>query len=118
MHKTEQLREILVKELDDYSEKGKMDVGALDVVDKLAHAIKNLDKIIEKESGYSGDRYRHDAQNMPYMNRSGYYSGYDAQNGSSMYSRDMQSVKQELREVMQNCDERTKRRIQDILERM
>lgn len=46
MHKLEQLKETLCRELEEYGERDNLDVGGLDVVDKLAHAIKNIDKII------------------------------------------------------------------------
>ena len=57
MHKLYELKDMLCEELEEYGSKGKLDVGSLDVVDKLAHAIKNIDKIIEckEEEGYSGD---------------------------------------------------------------
>jgi hypothetical protein len=117
MHNTEKIREMLAKELDEYSTSGKLNVGAIDVIDKLAHAIKNLDKIIEKD-GYSGAR-RYDAQNGYSMNYGGMYSRDNSQSGYSMnYSRDMQSIKQELREIMNGCDDRTKRKLQDIVEMM
>ena len=50
-----ELRDKLCDELKQYGKKD-MSAGSLDVVDKLTHTIKNLDKIIEKyeEEGYSG----------------------------------------------------------------
>ena len=57
MHKLEELKEMLCEELEEYGSKGKLDVGGLEIVDKLAHAVKNIDKIIESE--YSeGNSYR------------------------------------------------------------
>lgn len=41
------LKEMLCKELKEYGEKGEMSAGALEIVDKLAHAVKNIDRIIE-----------------------------------------------------------------------
>lgn len=46
MHKLYELKEMLCEELKEYGDK-KLDAGSLEVIDKLAHAIKNLDKIIE-----------------------------------------------------------------------
>lgn len=54
MHKLYELKDMLCEELEEYGSKDKLDVGSLDVVDKLAHAIKNIDKIIEVGE-YSGD---------------------------------------------------------------
>ena len=49
-----ELKERLCDELKAYS-KREMSSGALDVIDKLAHSIKNIDKIIVgyEEEGYS-----------------------------------------------------------------
>lgn len=56
MHKLYELKDMLCEELEEYGSKDKLDVGGLEIVDKLAHAIKNLDKIIEayeEEEEYS-----------------------------------------------------------------
>ena len=47
MHAIYDLKETLCKELEEYGSRGELTAGTLDVVDKLAHTIKNLDKIIE-----------------------------------------------------------------------
>ena len=56
MHAIYELKDMLCKELEEYGEKGELTAGSLDVVDKLAHTIKNLDKIIDEyeEEEYSG----------------------------------------------------------------
>ena len=56
MEELYKLKETLCNELEEYSKKGKMSAGDLEIVDKLSHTIKNIDKIIEKydESEYSG----------------------------------------------------------------
>ena len=61
------LRDMLLGELEEYGKKGDLSAGTLEIVDKLAHSVKNLDKIIEVEEGaeysgamdgtYSGDGY-------------------------------------------------------------
>ena len=56
MHEIYELKEQLMKELEEYGRKGEMTAGSLEVVDKLAHTIKNLCKIIEaaeEEGEYS-----------------------------------------------------------------
>ena len=53
------LKDMLSDELMSYADKGKLDMQSLEVVDKLAHACKNICKIIEaceEESGYSNRR--------------------------------------------------------------
>ena len=60
MHKLYELKEMLCEELEKYGDKRDLSTGSLEVVDKLAHAIKNIDKIIESgEEGYS-ERYMYD----------------------------------------------------------
>lgn len=79
MHKLEELKDMLCKELEEYGECDNLDVGGLDVVDKLAHAIKNIDKIIEaEEEAYSGrgrsSRYE-GGQSSRYEGQSSRYGG-------------------------------------------
>ena len=45
MHKIYELKDKLCDELEEYGDK-KLDAGSLEVIDKLAHSIKNLDKIM------------------------------------------------------------------------
>lgn len=86
-----ELKEKLCDELKSYGKKD-MTAGSLDVIDKLAHAIKNIDKIIDG-GGYSGN----------------YYNGVRSYR---RYSRDNSyhgDVVSELRELMEDApDERTK----------
>ena len=59
MHELHELRDKLCNELKAYGRK-EMNTGALDIIDKLAHSIKNIDKIIDTfdAKGYSeGMRY-------------------------------------------------------------
>ena len=123
MHNTEQIREMLCKELDSYADK-KLDGGVLEVVDKLAHAIKNLDRIIENKGGYSGRAYERDSrgrfsgdtQNGYSMDYNDRYSRDDMQNGYSMNP--MHNIKRELTEIMNTADGRTKQNLQRIISEM
>lgn len=61
MHELYELKDKLMRELEQYGKKD-MTAGTLEVVDKLSHAIKNICKIMEAaegEEGYSqrGSRY-------------------------------------------------------------
>lgn len=47
MHELYELKEMLCKELEEYGAKKDLTAGSLEVVDKLAHTIKNINKIIE-----------------------------------------------------------------------
>ena len=56
MYALHELRERLCAELEEFADKD-LTHGNLDMIDKLAHATKNLDKVIESCDGYSGRRY-------------------------------------------------------------
>lgn len=78
MHELEKLKEMLCKELESFGSKGELSAGSLDTIDKLAHAVKNLCKVIEMtEEEYSsrGGSYRNS-----------YDGSYDG--GSMRYSRE------------------------------
>lgn len=61
MNELYDLKEMLLKELEDYGKKGDLSAGSLEIVDKLAHSVKNLCKVIddmdEEYSGYGGSYY-------------------------------------------------------------
>ena len=57
MHKLYELKEMLCSELEKYGSK-ELSAGSLEVIDKMAHAIKNIDKILEsyEDGEYSNAR--------------------------------------------------------------
>ena len=58
MHKIDELRDMLMEELEKCATKGELSAGSLEVIDKLAHAIKSIDTIVAmEEAGYSNDGY-------------------------------------------------------------
>lgn len=71
MHELYELKEKLCDELKEYGGKD-LSAGTLDVVDKLAHAVKNIDKIIEvyEDDGYSSRSYP-DGMGGSYLGRMG-----------------------------------------------
>lgn len=83
MHKLYELKETLIKELERYADNQTLDLQTLDVIDKLAHAGKNVCKIIEacEEEQYSeamgGGSYR----SMPHFRMAGSYAN-DSSYGS------------------------------------
>lgn len=128
-----ELKDMLCEELEEYGKKDKLDVGGLEIVDKLAHTVKNLDKIIEayEEQGYSSD----------YDNMGGSYDGsYDGSYGrrysrergysrargrnarrDSMgrYSRDGKMMARELRELMEDApDESIKTEMRRLIQKV
>ncbi len=138
MHKIYELKDKLCEELEEYGGK-KLDAGSLEVIDKLAHTIKNLDKIIEKYEdedyssayndgmSYEGGSYERGGQGG---NRGGnrYSSRYAMARGrgrnarrDSMgrYSSDSRMMVEELRDLMNDApDERTKMEFKRFIEKM
>lgn len=109
MHELYDLRDMLCKELKEYGKKGDLSAGTLDIVDKLCHAIKNLDKIIEVD-GYSG-YYRDDRSYARRRDSMGRYS-------SDGYSR-ADEITDKLRKLMHEAhDDRTRQEIQNLVSRM
>lgn len=110
MHELEELKEMLFRELEEYGTKGNLSSGTLDVVDKLAHTIKNLDKIIDGGS-YDMSYRRRDsrgryADNFP---RDSYSRGYSR--GKGMVS--------ELRELMSEApDEKTRMEFEKFIKKV
>lgn len=100
------LKERLVDELKDY---GKMEMTSanLEKIDKLAHAAKNVCKIIESEDEGNSGRY------YPYSYNRGSYR----RDSMGRYSRD--GIADKLRDLMDEApDEKTRQEIQRIVDRM
>lgn len=115
MNELYELKEMLCKELKEYGKKGEMTAGSLDVVDKLSHAIKNIDKIIEsyeeeEYSGYDGGSYR------------GSYArgrGANARRDSmGRYSRANEEVIEQLRDLMKEVPEDMKHEIKRLVTKL
>ena len=105
MHELYELREKLCDELKGYS-KGELSASRLETVDRLAHAIKNLDKVIE-EDGYSGRDWE-----RPY-----HVSYARKRDSMGRYSRD--GLADKLRELMHDApDEQSKEEIRRLAEKM
>ena len=135
MHELYKLKDMLCEELKEYGSKSEMSAGSLEIVDKLSHAIKNLDKIIEKyeeeEEGYSGnymyERGGNRGGNYAYA-RGGRGRGSNARRDSmgryssardGGYSRNdgKDEMVMQLREMMQDApNERTRTRIQELIQ--
>lgn len=137
MHELYELKEKLIKELENRG-KGNLSLAEFDVVDKLAHTIKNLCKIIKdaEEEQYSGEgSYR-----MSYDNGGSYRSSYadDMRGERGTYSArrgrgpgarrdsmgryssaDNQMMVEELRGLMEEApDERTRSEFQKFIQKM
>ena len=55
MKELEKLRDMLCDELKKFGSKGELSAGSLSTIDTMAHALKNLDRVLDDEDGYSGD---------------------------------------------------------------
>lgn len=85
MHGIYKLKEKLCDELEEYgSREGSMSTGTLDTVDKLAHTIKNLDKIIEVYEEEEGDGY---SGNYMYADGMNYEGNRSMRGGDRSYAR-------------------------------
>ena len=130
MHAIYDLKETLCKELEDYGSKGELTAGTLDVVDKLAHTIKNLDKIIDKyeeQEGYSGDydEGMSTRRNRTYNIRGSYARGRNAKRDSmgrysrSSYNSYDDGMVSELKSLMEEApDEKTRREFQNFIQKI
>ena len=128
MHELYELKGMLCKELKEYGEKGELTAGSLETIDKLAHAMKNLDRVIEAyedDGEYSGRSYP-DGMGGSYArgrySREGrsYARGRMNARRDSMgrYSRDDGMV-EELRDLMKDApNEAIKRDIQRLVDKM
>ena len=135
MHRLYELKDKLVEELKEYGAKD-VTAGSLAMVDTLAHAVKNLDKIIEKceeeEDGYSSYMPAHEGGSMRGSydmsnrysrdGRGSYARGrYAKRDAMGRYSRDSygSDVTAELQELMRNApDDMMRQKIQSIISRM
>ena len=73
MEELYKLKKMLCKELEQYGDKKDLSAGSLEVVDKLAHSVKNICKIIEMYD------------DSDYSNRA--YNSYDEGNSMAPYGR-------------------------------
>ena len=125
MHELYNLKEMLCEELSNYGRSKELSPSSLQMIDMLAHACKNVCKIIESkdEEAYSMDGSYYG--NSRYS-RDGYYyddGGMSRRRGRAMngrfVSRDASEMARKLREMMEEApDEASKRDIQRLAEKM
>ena len=135
MHELYELKEKLCRELKKYSSE-EVTTNSLEIVDKLSHSIKNLDKIIEKyEEEENGGSYGYNSYEPSYRgnsNRSnrGSYNSYGRGRGrnarrdsmgrysSEGYSRNG-DIANELRDLMMDApDEQTRQEYQKVISKL
>lgn len=128
MQELYKLKEMLCEELKEYGSKKEMSAGSLEIVDKLSHTIKNLDKIIEnyeEEEGYSGNypdgmnyrggSYRNDGR--MYRNGTSYARNRRRDSMGRYSSADAKhDMVEQLRDMMRDApDERMRMRIEQLI---
>jgi hypothetical protein len=141
MHELYELKEKLCRELKKYSSED-VTTNSLEVIDKLSHAVKNIDKIIEKYEEEEGGSYGYNSYEGSYRmngrsNRGSYNNGsyargrgrnakrdsmgrYASTNGSynDGYSRNS-DIASELRELMMDApDEQTRMEYQRVISKL
>ena len=52
MHKMEELKDMLYKELGEFIARGELSANSLDLIDKLTHSIKSVETIMAMEGSY------------------------------------------------------------------
>ena len=123
------IKENLLKEMKAYAKKD-VTASSLTMIDTLAHALKNIDKVIEKCEEEEGGEYSNGGS-MRGSYGDGYSRRYSGDEGSyrrkrdsmGRYSRDGYSghddITMELQEIMRSApDDRMRQKIQSVLDRM
>ena len=136
MHELYELKEKLCRELKKYNN-DEVTTANLPIIDSLSHAIKNIDKIIEKYEEEEGNSYGYNSYEGSYRNGRSYRGSYN--NGNSYargrgrnakrdsmgrYSSDNSysrngDIASELREMMMDApDEQTRMEYQKVIDKL
>lgn len=112
MHDLNNLKMMLVKELEEHGKSGNLTKTSLDTIDKLAHAAKNVCKVIE---ACESDEYSNAMGSRSYA-RSNSYADRSYDNG---YSRSGDNLKGQLYRLMESSsDDRTREELRRFIDRM
>lgn len=129
MHKLYELRDMLMDELEECTDKGELSAGSLEIVDKLTHSIKSIDTILAmEEAGYSNEYSNRGYSNargrgrnarrdsMGRYSRESYNGGMSGRYSRRGYSRDKDELMEQLRDLeMSTQDENTKQMIRKFI---
>lgn len=111
MDKLYELKDKLMKELEDYSQNGKFSKEDVESIKYMASAVDHLCNIMEGEEGYSG--------HYPYMG--GSYRRSYKRDSMGRYSRgySRNDLADKMRELMVDApDERTRQEIQRMVDKL
>lgn len=139
MHELYELKEKLIKELAEYSQ-GELSTGSLEVIDKLAHAIKNISKVCEEAEGssyeggssYDGSRrsrrsyeggssYENSREGGSSYEGSSYRRGrgrYARRDSMGRYAAEGPELAMELKELMQEAPEESKQDFKRLIQKI
>ena len=139
MHGVYKLKDMLCEELEEYGKKEQVSMNDLEVIDKLAHSIKNIDKVLEEyeeeEHGYSHgwpkegrevyyDDDRFGMRGMSYardgrrMMRGGSSRRGGRTGGYSMADENMKDMLHEMRELADDMPEEKRMEMQRFIKKM
>lgn len=134
MHEIYELKEMLCAELEKYGSKGDLSAGELEIVDKLAHSVKNLGKIIEMDEGMSsregGSTRRRAYREGSYRDGGSYREGSYRDGSRRESTRRRNKMEQytregedEFREMLEECmeyapNEQIRSKVERIMEQM
>ena len=118
-----ELRDTLCRELDEIAGKGELSAGDLETVDKLTHTMKNLDKIIMGENGYSGagdwyamGNYGRDGYRVDYRDGTSYRGRKRDSMGRYSRTDAKEEISDKLRRMMDDApDSRTREALEKAL---
>lgn len=135
MHEIYELKEKLMKELEDYGSQ-EMTAGSLQVIDTLAHSIKNICKIIESaemeegggssyyngENGQSrargrGRNARRDSMGR-YSSDGRYMGGSYRYDGGNSYAEGVEDMVESIRGMMQELPQDVQRDAQKLVQKL
>lgn len=119
MHKLHELKEKLMRELEDYSENGKFSKDDVEAIKYITSSIDHICNIVEGEEGYSGRSYTgrsyDDMGGRSYARRRDSMGRY-SRDYSRDYSYDFKADLEALAESAPN--ETVKRKIRDLMREM
>ena len=129
MHELHELKEKLIRELADYG-KNELSTGSLEIIDKLAHAAKNVCKLME--DGQSNRSYgrSYDGSNRSYDGAydgsyDGSYDGESNRRGRGRYARRDSmgryadaGLAKELKELMEDAPEDSKQDFKRLIQKI
>lgn len=116
MHEIMELKEMLMDELSQYGSKGNLSTGDLEVVDKLAHAIKNLCKIVDEGKYSRGSYYEDGGSYRRGMSGRRDSRGRYTRNGS-MYYRNADEFAEQMQQLVDEApNEEIKQRMRQLMQ--